>query len=269
MKKNSILVLEEPETHVSPRSQDSLMNVMAKFSDENGIWIIVTTHSPTVVRRIPQAHIRLVIRENGPSSVAQQTTYVQIARLLGGGVAFRGVMLVEDEAAKSFLLTLLDELAPDLVPQFEVVVAESEGQITNVLRSMPLTGRWLNMTGVYDGDMRTSLPQELRWPVIALPGDDAPDRLLKSMAERGGEIRATMASALHKTEEQIVFALNVVAGLDHHDFVRQFAGSLNHDVAGIRRTLVHVWLQENSTSEPVRQFVEQLRSAINGGGRSS
>ena len=130
MQNNSILVLEEPETHVSPRSQDCLMNVMAKFSDENGIWMIITTHSPTVIRRIPQEHLKLIVRENGPSSIPSETTNVQIAKLLGGGVAFRGVMLVEDGGAKAFLLNLLDELAPDLMPQFEVLVADSESGIT-------------------------------------------------------------------------------------------------------------------------------------------
>src|SRR5579872_1963196 len=45
---NSILVIEEPETHVSPRSQDCLMNILAKFSDEMRIWAIIATHSPTI-----------------------------------------------------------------------------------------------------------------------------------------------------------------------------------------------------------------------------
>jgi predicted ATPase len=268
MSKNSILLLEEPETHVSPKSQDALMNVVAKFSDENGIWTIITTHSPTVVRRIPQKHIRLVIRENGPSSIARETTYVHIARLLGGGVAFRGVMLVEDEAAKGFLLELLDGSAPELVPQFEVVVAGSDSHITEALRAMPLTGGWLNVTGVYDGDMGGRIPDRVRWPAIPLPGGHAPDHLLKSMAERGGGIRAAMADALHKSEGDVAYALNVVAGVDHHDFVRQFAASLNQEPIAVRRTLTRMWLKEESNSQSVRNFAEQLRAAINSTGRT-
>src|SRR5207249_4749613 len=49
--KNSILLLEEPETHVSPRSQEALMNVIAQNIVEKGIWTIVTTHSPVIVSK--------------------------------------------------------------------------------------------------------------------------------------------------------------------------------------------------------------------------
>ena len=56
LKPNSILVLEEPESHVSPRSQAALMNVIAEACSQKGLWVIVTTHSPTVVARIPREH---------------------------------------------------------------------------------------------------------------------------------------------------------------------------------------------------------------------
>ena len=85
MPKGSILILEEPETHVSPRSQDSLMNVVAKFCDEKGMWTIITTHSPTVINRLPREHIRLLTRNEGPAFCAGEVGKLQIALLLGGG----------------------------------------------------------------------------------------------------------------------------------------------------------------------------------------
>ncbi len=101
--RESILILEEPETHVSPRSQDSLMNIVAKLADERAIWVLVTTHSPTVIRHIPRTHLKVLVRDQGRTKVVENATIVQIGELLGGGVAYQGLILVEDVTAQDFL----------------------------------------------------------------------------------------------------------------------------------------------------------------------
>ena len=59
----SIMLIEEPETHISPRSQQALLNVLARASARKKLWVIVTTHSAGIVARIPREHIRLVYRD--------------------------------------------------------------------------------------------------------------------------------------------------------------------------------------------------------------
>ena len=48
---NAIVLLEEPDTYVSYASQDELFNVLAKFSDEKNLWIILTTHSTAITSK--------------------------------------------------------------------------------------------------------------------------------------------------------------------------------------------------------------------------
>ena len=88
--RNSILILEEPETHVSPGSQDCLMNMLAKFSDEMGIWCIIATHSPTIIRRIPREHVKLITRDQRKSSVISNPKHVEIATHRGVRKSFGG-----------------------------------------------------------------------------------------------------------------------------------------------------------------------------------
>jgi predicted ATPase len=178
--KNSILLLEEPETHVSPRSQDCLMNIVAKTCEKSGVWVLMTTHSPTVIRRLPQTQIKLLGRGETHSSVLGGATNVDIATILGGGVAFRGAALMEDEAAMGFLISAVEDLSPDLLRQLEFVVAGSESEITKVLKVMPSTDTWLTLIGIYDGDVRGTIDgKEFRWPFGFLPGGSAPDLLLR------------------------------------------------------------------------------------------
>src|SRR6185437_2297275 len=140
VRKDSILVLEEPETHVSPQSQKQLMNVIAKFCDEKGIWVVIATHSPTIVSRIPEENLVMLISEQESARQISLASKLQLSILLGGGVAFIGALITEDNAAKDFLIVLLQELDPDLYAQFEVISAKGAGNITLVLNSMPRTG---------------------------------------------------------------------------------------------------------------------------------
>jgi predicted ATPase len=260
--RNSILILEEPETHVSPRSQDCLMNIVAKFSDEMGIWCILSTHSPTIIQRIPRRHIKLLTRHRSTSTVVNNPRYVEVATILGGGVAFRGALLVEDEEAKGFVLSILEEVDPDLLHQFEVVSTGSEAEITAALGAMPRTQDWLTLVGAYDGDQRSKEKQEVRWPITCLPGDLPPGHLLKLMLEETADINRKVATELRKTEELVGLALGHVAGVDHHDLVREFAAALNSTVSMVRGGLVRVWLAEGTNGGQAKRFIQDLRDAI-------
>jgi energy-coupling factor transporter ATP-binding protein EcfA2 len=262
--KNSILILEEPETHVSPRSQECLMNILAKFALERGIWIIIATHSPTVISRVPNDHAKLVIRYNGPAKVISNPSLVDIRQLLGGGVAFQGVLLVEDHAAKDVLMALLEGAEPDLVRELEVLVAGSDSKITTLLETMPITREWFTLVGVYDGDRRGEMKgREFKWPHMFLPGSTAPELPLIEMAKNVGGVAETLAVELHKTKERVEVALSAVAGSDHHDFFRGLSPILGIDVGGVRRGFTRVWARREENESLVAASIKELKTALN------
>lgn len=263
IKKNSVLILEEPETHVSPRSQDCLMNILAKTCDEMGVWVLMTTHSPTVVRRLPPAQIMLLGRGTGLSSILEGANNSDIAVILGGGVAFRGVVLVEDEAAVGFLMAILEEVAPDLLRQLEVVVTGSESEITKVLKAMPQTDGWLTLIGIYDGDMRAEIDGvEFRWPFGFLPGTKAPDRFLQDMVVGTPDIADLLSAELHKERDRVVFSLDLAAGVNHHEFASALAKGVNLDVTIMRRALTRIWLGKPGNLDLARGFVKGIRGSM-------
>ncbi len=264
MSKCSILVIEEPETHVSPRSQDHLMNVIAKFCDEKAIWVITATHSPTIVRRLPRENIRLLVRGAGTAEMVSAPSWVQVATILSGGVAFKGIFFVEDVGAKSFLLCLLEELAPDLLPQFEVIPAGSDSAITRVLVALPVTSDWLTVIGVYDGGTEetiTNTEVTPNWPAVFLPGGRAPELVLKGIFLEDAEFRKTFAGEIRRSEEAVDLAINHVSGVDHHEWVQALATALARDLSLVRQTLLHLWIERNKPE--ASGFVEELRHAIN------
>jgi predicted ATPase len=263
MPKDSILVLEEPETHVSPRSQDCLMNIIAKFCDEKAIWVIVTTHSPTVIRRIPKEHIKLLLRDAGPAAPIASPSKLDIALLLGGGVAYSGVLLVEDEGAKQFLLPILEKLDPELMRQFEVVAAGSVTNISSLLKTMPETRSWLTLIGIYDGDMRQEIGgDDFLWTFEFLPGAVAPEHLLIALAENEPNFANVLATELQMDAAQVQLALNHVAGVDFHDYFGGFAAGLNVEPSLVRRAFVRIWLQDPASLALAEGFVRSVRESV-------
>jgi predicted ATPase len=262
---NSIVVIEEPETHVSPRSQDCLMNMLAKFSDEMRIWTIIATHSPTIIRHLPAEQIKMVTRDTAPSALMNRPTRTQIAAILGGGVALQGVLLVEDWAAKGFLSVIGENGDPDLLRQFEIVQAGSESNITKALLSMPRPQQWLTLIGVYDGDMKASLERApgMPWPRVFLPSEMGPEQLFKWVVENHPDIVAALVTELHKPSEAIVLAIDSAAGADPHDYLVGISTALTLEKEAVLRAIARVWLSHGANNELANEFLGQVRNAIN------
>lgn len=258
--KNSIVILEEPETHVSSRSQDALMDLVAWACDVRGLWIVITTHSPVVLRKLPDACIRLLVNDGGKSKLLASPLRHQLAAVLGGGVAYRNLLLVEDECAKFFVRAILEQIDPDLQYQLTVVVASGgESRISGVLKKLPHVHTW-SILGAFDGDQRGEVDAtEFEWPHVFLPTDLAPDELLRS-AVGTAEGRARFAQAISVQLENVVVALEASAGLDHHDWIPKCSEALGLEIGNVVRGLVRAWLVANEST--ARAFVIELRQAI-------
>lgn len=262
---NSILIVEEPETHVSPKSQTALMNTIAKFCDEKGLWVIVTTHSPVIIQSLPTKNIRMLLRDGINVVVVEEVHRYQLAALLGGGYGARGVLLVEDEVAKELVIAMVDELDGDLIRQFDVVVAGSAGEITAALKSFPKTRSWFSLIGLYDGD-QSGVDQggQLHWPKLFLPGAESPEVMLRLVAQgdNGAEL---LAIELNKSRNAVVTAMDALAGQNPHDWLIGCVHQLSVSKAQLIRALTRIWLTNVERRSDGMRLVNDLKGAFNGG----
>lgn len=258
--RNSVLLLEEPETHVSPRSQEALMNELARAADERGVWTVVTTHSPVVISKVPIEHVRLLARNGGNVVMVPSPARYMVAAVLGGDYGFRGAALVEDVVAKLFIISLLEEKDPDLLRQFEIVDSKSNAGIASALRSMPKTRPWFSLIGVFDGDQRDRIDaREFGWPHTFLPGTSSPERLLLDVFRQSDPTR--LAADFGCSKDTVVATHGAIAGKDHHDQLRQAAELLGVGLERAIRHLVVLWLSSDDRTEMCKEFLEALRNA--------
>ena len=81
-----IFAVEEPETSQHPNNQRLLLNALRELSEQPGCQVIITTHTPVLVRELPLSALKFVSKEvNGTRTVsgATEDTYTTVAKSLG------------------------------------------------------------------------------------------------------------------------------------------------------------------------------------------
>lgn len=119
---NKMLLIEEPEAHLHPQRQLRVMKTLQEQADEQGIQIIVTTHSPNLASAVDLENI-ILIHENRAFSMAKASTKLEasdyrfLQRFLDVTKAnlffARGVMIVEGDAENILMPTLAKLIGRD------------------------------------------------------------------------------------------------------------------------------------------------------------
>ena len=101
--KPKILLVDEPDIHLHPSVQENLPQSLLKIARERGIKILMTTHSPFIVRGAP-ADSKVVWLADG-RKVTDDRTVVELA--LGWGAFGKKVVVVSEDKNTGFLKKLI------------------------------------------------------------------------------------------------------------------------------------------------------------------
>jgi hypothetical protein len=257
---NSILLIEEPETYISPRSQNRLMDVVAKVALQKGLWVIITTHSPNIVSQIPNEHIKLLFREGSRLGLLNNPGQSQLESVLGIIPTYKGILLVEDESASFLSKAWLQHFAPDVLSHYEIVIAGSEGEIINALQHFPKVGPWLTIIGLFDGDSRVRVTNAYNWRYAFLPGELAPEQLMRA-AVRGNS--SELASRLGRSATDISLLLGELEGDDHHDWFTSLAERLFITRDQLMDALFSIWYADEENRRLGDIAVAELLNILN------
>lgn len=252
---DSVLIIDEPETYLSHNSQIALIDVIAKFCSEKSIWAIIATHSFGILNRIPPEHVKLITRVGNDirfSTYDNQQAYFQA---LGMPKRESGVILVEDRAAREFGKLWIRKFFPLLTNEFEFKDVGSVDEIKKWL-NFPKVGSWLNIIGLFDGDER-GLKQEYNWPYTFLPGNFAPEKVLRESALKHLD---ELGNKLNRDISDIHLILSTIDGLDHHDWLEEFQKKSGLEYNQLIKVLFDIFLIDNE--EIAKDSFDQFFSII-------
>jgi AAA15 family ATPase/GTPase len=98
-----VLLIDEPDIHLHPHVQERLVGVLAKVAKDRGIKILLTTHSPFIVRGAPPGTNVCWLSEGKVES--QNRQLVEIA--LGWGAFGKRIILVSEDSNTALLRKLI------------------------------------------------------------------------------------------------------------------------------------------------------------------
>ncbi|MDY2563786.1 AAA family ATPase [Pseudomonas syringae] len=169
LEKDSILIMEEPESFICPVSQLRLMEFITTIANEKKINILMSTHSEHILKEQGISSINVMFL-GAKRKIA--TDHLKALTSLGLTPEKKSVLLVEDLFAKLVLETILKDRDPGIYLKSHIHVLEGESNIQMLSKHYKgIAG--LNYIAVYDADQiiqNDEFPQNI--PKIFLPSAD-------------------------------------------------------------------------------------------------
>lgn len=101
--KPRLILIDEPDAHLHPTAQERLVTVLVEAASFTNTQVIVTTHSPSVVRALP-ADAKVVWMKAGKPQPNGDT---EGRRLMGWGLLDRRILLITEDEDAGMLRTIL------------------------------------------------------------------------------------------------------------------------------------------------------------------
>lgn len=264
---NSLILIEEPETFLSPTCQESLCLYILSATVEKQLVTVLTSHSAKIVNSIADGSRLFLYKGAGGVKHAANPVSPAMLNTVGIEAVVNTICMVEDEAARMFLESLIELFDPSLRRSAEIVESNGDGDIIAVLKRLGGCTKALKIIGMFDGDLVGKLPGEPTTKYSGfLPSDQPVEKLWKALlADRAAEIAEK--SNLPRLEEAI-FALQ---GQDHHDWFAALSLELGLTKDRLFSLLFQFWIELDGNEHAARVAWEAfvaVRAGRGGNARS-
>jgi predicted ATPase len=269
----SLILLDEPEVSLHPGAQERLMEFLTMQAKKNKHQIIISTHSPAIIRHLPPDAIKVlaVSSTNGKIKLLSDESRPEEAfSTIGEPVPDKKVILVEDKLAGALVLHALRRKQPNLVKLVKMkyypggagslfkaylpflaaegrtdVVCFLDGDQAKLVKAM--AGKW----GIAANDT-----EEPRWPDEALiPAKENPKlgEIIKALS--GVDIEFPIDSGSQEAKDARLVEARRNFCRWAHKFVRYLPGDSNPE----QLLLSHVSPAGNAAKSA---FVDMTRSQL-------
>lgn len=247
-----LILLEEPETHITGHSQRALMDYLAKQCDRDMVCI-TTTHSTEVISYVPHECLRLLVRQAGQVAVVESPSYGMLNTILGVGEQVKLIVLVEDRCARELIREMLRLLRSDICNSTSVADVGSNNVVISNAQNYPELD-CPKMLCVLDGNERdTEIPDNVKHSVEFLPSERAPEQFLRDACDGKAE---QLAQILGVTTVEVTVALAAAEGVNHHQWLFDLIAALNLTYERMVSVLLRVAITDDATRNQCQEFVD-------------
>jgi ABC-type cobalamin/Fe3+-siderophores transport system ATPase subunit len=250
---NTVLLIEEPETHLSPASQEAFSHYLLQVTVEKRLNVVLTSHSHKIINSFSENQLVFLFRDGSLVKTRVGLPPPALLRTIGIEAHIDTVVLVEDELAETFLRLMLERIRPTLSRRIEINIRKGHGDITSLLKKVNGTFSRIKIVGCYDGDMRGSIPPEVEKYSTFLPGDRALEIILREIVTNNPD---SLSTATGSTDVgAILFGLQ---GAENHDWYSSLCNQLGLSASQLFPMLFGIWMQKQENNEAALATVDGL-----------
>lgn len=253
----SLLIIDEVEASLHPKSQRRLIEYLLKLSRTKRIQVILSTHSGYILDELPrEARVLLMSGQNGTNVIYNVSTEFAMSKIDERDVP-ELYLYVEDKEAEVLVYEIIKKYDADdvIFSRIECVVVGPSNVVQmmgdlNHKRMLPQAG-----IGVLDGDMQ---PHN---GCIIIPGGDAPEKVVykelkqnnwENLDNRFGIGAGTLFDIL---DEAILLP-------DHHDWNSYVGDKVKKSKSNVWNILVEEYVKQYINDIEGQFFFNSIRDIL-------
>lgn len=253
----TIVLIEEPEAFLSHASQANLARHIVAAAVKRGITVIASTHSAPIISQLPRECHRFFVRSPDGIKFIGEPTPPALLKSLGVSSPIIAILFVEDMMAAALTRAIVEKIAPSFARQLKIVVRDGHGGVTNALRGTDFEIDYPKFIGVYDGDVRSEVPNDLASRAIFLPGTERIERIFRRISiEQPG-----ILTPLFPAGGQVA-VLSSLEGQDDHDWFANLAVEANIHKLHLFNTFFTAWAASDEVSAEMSAMYGSLAAIL-------
>ena len=256
-KQGEIILIEEPEAFLSYGSQLSLAKVLAQSVVEKKLCVVTSTHSPAFLEYFQLDQTILVNRGSAGFLFVRGKPRPRLLGQIGVNSVPNTVAFVEDSLAMALLIALLERSDPISRKGVFIDVRNGDGEITSALRSVKGLNLPFRCVGIYDGDLREGIPDDVSAKATYLPFDAGLEIVLKDFIIA----RVSLLSERLGIDD-LSEVLATLEGYEEHEWFGALANDLGMKVGELFQMILPVWLGLPENEQEVSGFQDRLKALL-------
>lgn len=254
---NSLILIEEIENGLHPVAVTKLVEYLIDVADRKSAQIVYTTHSVYATALLPDDAVWAAL----DGRLQQGKLDIMSLRTLVGESDAELVIFVEDEFAKSWVLSMLRYIGNIALSAIEIYAMGGDGTAVNVHKNRKKDPSIKTPSiCIIDGDSR-QIENEADM-IFRLPGEAPEPYIIDTIIERMSDVCAKLAVRLSYSSEKQRFVSDIVesvyrANMDHHLLFIQIGDKLGYlSEDNVRTAFLSTWCE--IYGDKVTAFTDQI-----------
>lgn len=184
--KGTLFLLDEPETSLHPGAQAALVDFLLRMARDKRLQMVISTHSPTIVRRLPREAIHvLAMNSTGEVCSYSHVPSDEAFFVLGHPIENKIELIVEDILCKNLLDAVALSIGRQFAARFNITFRPGGDSGMKQDASTLMLDESRNVHFVFDGDKSSSIgPFDLKNIPISATSSELDELVEKTLGLR-------------------------------------------------------------------------------------